>query len=523
MVNVADVDLTGWVRQISTPILDGNNPLSLREISALGTNIVDINDFTPSVAFADMVKYSREWITGSSSPFVFDTGESGLLDLDADGWPQTLPTDPDPEDYRLVRMFWALHDNFPAGRYVVTYDGVGTLDYRLGATLVSGAAGRDVIDVDGAGVDFEIDITATTEGNHLKNMRIVLLADEAVDTIANPFTTAFLNSLSIYSEIRHMDWERTNNSPQTVWANRSQVDDVTYTTDHGVPYEVQIQLCNALSANAWFCIPHQANDAFVNSLAALVLADLDSGLGVSVEYSNEVWNNQFAQATYVELQGTTLWVTGESDFTKRMNWYGLRTDEILGLWKTVWTASLSRVTGIMASQAANTFTISQAMDCPLKGGGDCTGNVDAIAIAPYFGGGIGSVANESTVELWDLDDLFTEITDNSIPEALTWMSDNKTVATTYSVDMVAYEGGQHLVGIGVVQDNTTITALFNSANRDPRMNASYDTYLDGWKLETDGTFNHWLHIGGYSKFGNWGSYEFIGQATTPKRQALEDF
>ena len=67
--------------------------------------------------------------------------------------------------------------------------------------------------------------------------------------------------------------------------------------------EVMVALANQLSADPWFCIPHMADDDYVARFAAIARDNVDPGLKIHVEYSNEVWNSGFSQATYAREQG----------------------------------------------------------------------------------------------------------------------------------------------------------------------------------------------------------------------------
>ena len=53
----------------------------------------------------------------------------------------------------------------------------------------------------------------------------------------------------------------------------------------------------------------------------------------------------------------------------------------------------------------------------------------------------------------------------------------------------------------------------------------YTRYLDLWNQLVGGPFNHFIDVTIPSKFGSWGSIEFLGQrrAATHKRRALEAF
>jgi hypothetical protein len=174
----------------------------------------------------------------------------------------------------------------------------------------------------------------------------------------------------------------------------------------------------------------------------------------------------------------------------------------------------------MASQAASTWVSQQALDfqnAKLK--------TDALAIAPYFGGYLGTPAQQTLVQSMTLDALFTELQTVAVPQAIGWINAQAAVASLRGVPLIAYEGGQHLTGVGGVENNAAINALFDSANRDPRMGALYKTYLDAWKASGAKLFVAFNNCGGYSKWGRWGALEYLEQprASSPKFNALQTF
>ena len=56
-----------------------------------------------------------------------------------------------------------------------------------------------------------------------------------------------------------------------------------------------IELANESQKDMWINIPVLATPQFVQSLAQLIYANLDSNLNVYVEYGNENWNGGFSQ------------------------------------------------------------------------------------------------------------------------------------------------------------------------------------------------------------------------------------
>ena len=95
---------------------------------------------------------------------------------------------------------------------------------------------------------------------------------------------------------------------------------------------------------------------------------------------------------------------------------------------------------------------------------------------------------------------------------------------TRGMKLIAYEGGQHLVGILGVENNQAVTDLFAAANREARMGAAYTQYLQSWKDNGGELFVHFTLTFGFGRFGSWGALESLTQAPDPpKQQAIEDF
>jgi hypothetical protein len=192
----------------------------------------------------------------------------------------------------------------------------------------------------------------------------------------------------------------------------------------------------------------------------------------------------------------------------------------------------------MGAQSANSWTAKYALTYVWSNSKKTSSDykIKAIAIAPYFGYYLGAPSNESQVEAWTrdadggLNKLFTEITTGGVlvggptggalAQAYDQMSQYMTLARQKNLQLIAYEGGQHLSGFLGVENNTAITNLFQRANRDPRMGQIYTQYLNKWRDMGGGIFNHFSSISAYDKWGSWGSLENINQTTAPKYDAL---
>lgn len=501
--------------------------------SELGTNLEGIADWSPAFVFRDIFKYSREWIP--QTPDIFDTGERALLDLDENGWLRSLPTAEDNVTYTQVATVWAHDPHHPGGRYVVRYDGNGTIVYGLGASKIDAESvpGRDVLMLDPDVGIFVLTLVQTDPGHtgdYLRNIRVTTEADEHADLAAQPFNPDYVKAMQPYSVVRFMDWGATNNSPLSAWSDRPRPENARYSTALGVPIELMTAFANQTGSHAWFTMPHQADDAFIAAYAQLVLDNLDMNLDVYVEYSNEVWNGGFGQSSWVTAQAQAAWPSApDSDFTKMINWYGMRSAQTCETWKNIWAEHTSRVHCVMGAQAANSWTASQALECPLWSQAPCAEHgMDAVAIAPYFGGYLGTPGYQQQLQQWIAEPdggytaLFNELTTHALPQSTGWIDAQLAVSRAFGLDLVAYEGGQHLAGVFGVENDAAVTQLFIGANRDARMQAAYETYFNTWRERVGGLFMHFTDYGAYSKWGSWGTLEYLGQKTSPKFQGLKN-
>lgn len=512
----------------------------------LGTNLDTVTDYSPQLPFINLFLSSRSWFTqcranfdsGCSGANAWDTGEAHLLDLDSDGWVRSLPSSGSGAIFRSVATFWDLPAEFPAGRYVVLYEGSGALEYGLGARKneTLSRPGRDVVDVDLARGGILLRIVATDPGNYLRTIRFVLEDQEAL--VGKRFRDEFIQRLAPYQALRFMDWMRTNGATTVLWSDRAKASDARFSTERGVPLEVMVELANQTDKAPWFTIPHQAADDFVSNFAQLVKSSLNATLPVYLEYSNEAWNGAFSQGAWIEARGEAEWPTSqESGFTKRINYYGKRSAEICAIFRAVFADNPERIVCIIASQAANSWTAQEALACPLWNQGPCAQHgIKALAIAPYMGDYLGQEGNAGIVAGWrglsdgGVSTLFRELeSGGKLPggpsggaraQSFDWIDANRQVATSYNISLIAYEGGQHLVRVGGASENESLTELFTSANRHERMTGLYEGYLAGWKERGGGLFMHFSDITSYGRYGSWGALEKIGQTSSPKYDAL---
>lgn len=521
--------------------------------SPLGINLLQVNYYTAEQPFLDIFRTNAGFTTQNSSGA--NTNEEKYLNLDGNGWPISMKAvnNPSPQQFTQISTL-VLRDlpetangRYPAGQYVVRYQGKGTLSYNYDAAKVPGQStpGRDVINVaaNPPGGGILISITSTDpdhNGNYIRNIQLVKAEQESLLLAGKMFSPTFLNLMQNFRALRFMDWFNTNGSTLSSWSNRASITNATWASAAGVPYEVALQLANTLSADPWINIPVMADDDFIAQFATLVHTKLGSTQKVYVEFSNEVWNSGFPQYAYANAQGRALWPSAGSDADYGNNWYGMRVAQICDTWKSVWGGDASRVVCVMAAQAANPWVATERLECKLWSAAPCSRHgIGAVAIAPYFGGGVPiSWTAQSDGGLNSLFASLTSKTDSGIPaggwlgQALGWIAAYPAAIAKYNLPLIAYEGGQTFVSFpnGFANGKSTpMTSLFVAANRDPRMKVAYDALLQGWKASGGELFTYYNDIFPASQYGLWGGLESFMQTTTPlssappKWQALQNF
>lgn len=475
----------------------------------VGMNLSGIAYWTTQFPFADMMKSGSGWSSRD------DSGAWGAaFPSMKDGYPTAL----NPSQHALYAVAWN-NVHYAPGQYTILWDGDGDISFPLSkVTIQSSAPHRIVIDVTDTSGPMYVGIDRTNAADPVRNVRFLWPGTESTYA-TQPFNVEFLKKVAPFSVLRFMDWGATNGSPVVEWADRSQVDDVNYAGANGVPIEVMIELANALHVDPWFCVPHQASDDYVQQFATLVHAKLDPSLHPHVEYSNEVWNTGFAQTTWANAQSVKLGLP--APWGTPSVFYAQRAVQIFKIFQQVYGADSARVVRVVAGQAAWTQFLENALAWK-----DTAANADVLAIAPYFSAGnAGDPAQVATTLTLTSDQIVDQMLVGIRGDITSWIKANAALASKYKLKMKAYESGAGDSSWYFPADKQdAMTALFTAAQRNPRMKDVYDEYFSIWIANGGATMNQFNDVGGWSKWGLWGSLEYVTQdpATAPKYQGLLD-
>lgn len=480
------------------------------EVSAFGINLGGVTYWSTEIVFVDLFKHSQLWKSQAPGK---KYGQGGPLDLTEDGWVRSLA---DNGQFADSITLSSINGRYPGGVYTCLYDGQGQLKFAYGTTVVEEQPGCIKVQVKPEQNLLTLGITKTNTKDPVRNIRFILPGFE--DTYSKqPFHPDFLKRWEKFKVIRFMDFQRTNNSRQANFSDRPTPAMQTQGGRGGIALEYMIQLANTLGADPWFCMPHLATDDYVREFAKMVRRQLNPNLKVYVEYSNECWNSMFGQARYCKDKGKGLGLS-DNDYQAQLRFYSKRSVQIFKLWEKVFGGT-KRLVRVLAAQSANPWTSLQVMDFE-----EAYKHADVLGIAPYFGHALGNPKNQDKTVKMNVDEVL-EASEGYIEKNNKTIAKQAEQAKQRGLRLIAYEGGQHLVGYYGAENNKAMEQLFHAANRHPRMKQLYLKYLAGWKQSGGTMMAIFSSTGRYSKWGSWGIMEYHGQpaGTAPKYQAVLEF
>ena len=512
------------------------------QTSPLGMNTNEALEVDASLPFVDLFRLAlpfdeaRPWFT------------KGDVQFDKNGWPKNLNGGKAGTRFLSHIPMEAL----PKGEYTVLYEGEGKLSYGASARIVSQSPGKDIIKLVPMKQLNELYPTATATlfinesnpKNHIRNIKILMpggiCRNNPIKHITNErqcqnnsyqsfvdlkdhvvFNPVFLDFMKDFKVIRFMNMSGVTRNNISSWNDRPTIGKATWGGKEGVrgvPIEVMIQLANMLNVDPWFNIPHNADNTYIYRFAQTVKDKLKPNLKVYLEYTNEAWNNVFVpQAEHMKQTGYKLKLDKNRDIAGS-KYYSQQSVAIFKMWERVFAGNerLVRVMGGMTTDTRLTET--------LLGFQNAYKYVDAIAIAPYF-----HFTQEKMASIKSVDDVFKALNESgnrySINNTLGFVKKQIQVTKGFGVDLIAYEGGQHLVHHKTHKMTEGATPHLYKANKDPRMGAAYYQLLAGWKKLGGKLFVPFSAPRPSTWHGSWGIKEHIAEtpAEAPKYRALLGF
>jgi hypothetical protein len=488
----------------------------------IAINVSDHNYYHEPV-FTNMVYSMEDWhLKNADGSGGYSSGcPLDSLQADSNGYPLFIPQTITGYAPQMVEapLGWM----YPTGNYVVLWDGAGTLHFN-GATVVSTAANRMVISRTRGQQTF-LQITQSTTGNYLRNLRIVPAALESADIVTHPFLPAHMNVVNKFHCLRFMGWQGTNCSTQKFWSKRRLPTAFNQSTsaDKGPAIEYCITMCNEANADLWFCVPHQADDDYLDKCAALIKSKLNPNHKLYLEYSNECWNwgAGFCQFGWINATNGVGGCAGAADSIKNailqiwqnggshFETYGWLADRTFKHFRAVWTgADQQRLVRVCATQFGDQRSLTKVLSM---------GGCDALAYAPYFNFGSADVAfcgmgagNVTTAQV--IDSLSTHVDMD-----LSSLRSAGTFAKSRGVKLVYYECGPDY---GYNSCIFASNALGDSIHKSAYVQGMYDVYVKDIRYSADTSVNCQLFtpLILYGAGEHYGHLDSAAQAALPTAQ-----
>jgi len=471
--------------------------------SFLGMNLYPVTDWSPEIVWANIFLSSSPWISQHKDG-INPWNDGRKIEVNSLGYPILLN-----DQAAATVMLRGIEDSYPAGTYVCTFDGDGDVTFDFSATVISQQANRVEFNVTPSNTGILMRITRSNPSDRVRNIKVWL---PGFENAASPFFTDFRDSLEPFDTLKFTEWQRANEGATIEWNNRT-IRDQKQVTNQGVAIEYMVDLCNDLSSNAWFNIPHLADNDYITNFATFLRDNLDSSLRIYVEWSNEVWNTLLPVNYWTKEQA-------ESDVTKDFHdIWAEKTKNVFDIFDTIFAAEPERITKVIAGQQTNVDHATQlATKLDTLGG-----TFDAIACGAYT-----TTAGSDGITVADI---ITALDVNTAHHLINGWQDHKVLTDTWSSDtglrkiLIAYEGGQHLTTFGLPPTaEVTWEDTFNLAQIDPRMYNSYADLIQSFRDAGGSLFMHYTYLSPYDQWGSWGAREGIEQTEleAPKWEALND-
>ncbi|MEE9328188.1 MAG: hypothetical protein V3U71_12960 [Cocleimonas sp.] len=467
----------------------------------------------------------------------------GHVVFDKNGWPRNLKGG----QAGSYMIHWLPAGSIPEGQYTVLYDGEGQLAYEGDAKIIHSQPGKDIVEFRSGHDKFmqvALIIKQSEPRNYLRNIRVLMPGGICAN---NPFKRVnganqcsgnyqsfekyhkqivfnpdYLNFMKDFKVIRMMNISGITRNPMRLWNQMNQMNKATwagYEGARGAPLEIMVKLANVLNRDAWFNLPHAADDNFVRQYASYLKRHLRPHLKAYIEYSNETWNTAFMQTHYTKQMGVKLRLDPDPNQAGH-KYYSQRAVEIFKIFEQVY-GNTQKLVRVMGAWSANRHLAPVVMEHK-----NAYKHVDAMAIAPYFFvhkkalGGVNSVPSVFTLLE---DDKKNPYSMNNVYKMIQQEAD---LAKKYGVKLIAYEGGQHLTAPGTRSTRDHPNPFLIGANRAHPMEKFYIDFINNWdRISGGGLFMAFSAPRTCQFFGCWGIKEHLNQsdAKAPKYRALKRF
>lgn len=350
--------------------------------------------------------------------------------------------------------------SFKTGVYKLSYNSMASVN-------ISGSSNVTLQNLVQSGGVTTADLVVTAPPQIILNFggaapRLRIISPSETDSTV--LSTEARNHYKQFNELRFMDWMAINGHDDTTWASR-----VPSHYRAGRNWESLIQFANEVYTapdsqlkGIHICVPHLADSDYITNLAALFRDNLNAGLYIRVEWSNELWNSIFPQfgetLARSDAEGNAngfIKEAGETFAADRYTWFirywARAVKQTAQTFLTVFGLSNpnGRVRPVHMGQLVNTYWTTTGLSWlaskyPTE---PVSSYLNTIGAANYVQGTYAEMDAATTVP--QLEAVLRTTGTYSLANQLAWATAYKNLADSYGLQKpVAYEGGLHTDGSG---------------------------------------------------------------------------
>lgn len=512
----------------------------------VGINLSNNRYWSSQIIYVDAFKSSSMWvpnIADSSHPSYSTVWNTGVeIPLGTNGYPLEIPYTPTSGEWagvgqRATKVIWGgIDGHYPTGTYTLILEGTGRLrvgNWSTNTEITN--SGTHKIEITAANEGIILDLLESDAADPIRNIRFILpdYEDSYKGELLYP---PFIEGLQIFNVIRAhatmgiMGYYGCDNDVDDMsadcvmtWENRAKTEYSTYATPQGIPYEIYIDIINKTNADIWVNVVHAADDNFIRNFATLIKERLHTNKKIYLELANETWNAEptnFPQTYYFRAKGLELGLDTDATAAGR-KYFVKRSIEMWAIFEEVFSDQSNRLYKVLPTQFGNDWEdasrINLLSDTAINPNGV---QPDYFAGGSYFGGHFDSSVDPATISV----DEVLSATEAELDLLRTRIQTTKNLAEANGMNLISYEGGQHLVNYdGSWGDYWT---KLRDANRNNRMGELYNLFFDIWEDENPGQL---LMLHDYVSYpmrngGYFGVKEWVDQdiTDTPKYRAIKE-
>lgn len=493
----------------------------------LGLNLSHNHYWSTQWMFVDFMKQSWTWMAQDLNEMQWDISEVEIP-MNNNGYPKEVPFIYNNIEYKVHTLMF--YDNFyneftyPGGTYHLYFEGDGEvrLDGDAGTKIFTEANVYHEVEIDNPTREgINLIINKSNKHNPIRNIQFIMPGFKE-DYSINPYHPKFLEFIQPVSTLRFMKPLYIEEFETVSWENRTTPEYYTQSdmSNGGLSYEYIIDLSNRTGKNPWINLPYGVDDEYVENLAVFFKENLRDDLKVYIEYANEPFNSMYDVYEYSVEKGLDEGITAENNHLVGAKYSTKRALEIFDIIDDI--LSKDRFVSLISCEF---FNVDQGKAClEVLNNKELNPNevrIDAVSIAPYFGGEIANDIGDRITKDLSLDNIFSLLEEELDTIIYKNLQEYKALADKYEVDLIAYEAGEHFVSLFYPEDELLID-LMKTINYDDRMEDMYSKLQEMWTEVGGGLICYFETVEAPHNYGDFGIIRHLLEnwESSPKYRAI---